>query len=117
VFCAGCAWPSPERQLLLDFFQACRLYDVTVLERLSAVPCNPKMDGVVHQFELLEVEEVAPSTRRVAIQASGSFFDGASFDRPMTVTLAERDGRWMVTAITPLPASQTSPAAFSAPPN
>ena len=117
LLCGSCAWPSPERQLLLDFFHACRVYDVTVLERLSAVPCNPKTDGIVHQFELLGVEEVSPTARRVSIQASGSFFDGAAFDRPMTITVSERDGRWMVTGITPLPASQTSPAASSPPPN
>jgi hypothetical protein len=117
ILAGGCAWPSPERQLLLDFFHACRLYDLTVLERLSTVPCNPKLDGVVQGFEIGEVERPSATSRKVSIQAAVRTFDGASFDRVMTITLAEQDGRWMVTGITPPPASQTSPAASSAPPN
>ena len=117
ILTASCAWPSPERQLLLDFFQACRLYDLTVLERLSAVPCNPKTDGVVQGFELGDVEHLSPVSRRVSIQASVRMFDGSVSDRAMTMTLAEQDGRWMVTGITPPPASQTSPATSSVPPN
>ena len=117
IVAGGCAWPSPERQLLLDYFQACRLYDLTVLERLSTVPCNPKTDGVVQGFDMVSVERLTPASRRVSIQAAVRMFDGSSSDREMTITLAEQDGRWMVTRITPPPASQTSPAASSAPPN
>ena len=114
---AGCVWPSPERQLLLDFFHACRLYDVTVLERLSTVPCNPRTDGVVDQFDLVDVEPLTPSERRVSIHAQVRMFDGSLASHAMTITLARREQRWMVTAITPPLASQTSPAASSAPPN
>jgi hypothetical protein len=117
IVIAGCAWPSPERQLLLDVFQACRVYDLTVLARLSTVPCNPRLDGVVQGFEMTGVERLTPSSRQVAIQAAVRMFDGSTSDRAMTITIAERDGRWMVTDITPPPASQTSPAASSAPPN
>src|SRR5688572_1612418 len=100
ILVSGCAWPSPERQLLLDFFQACRLYDLTVLERLSAVPCNPKTDGMVQGFELGGVEHLSPASRRVSIQASVRMFDGSVSDRAMTITLSEQDGRWIVTGIT-----------------
>lgn len=117
IFAGGCAWPSPERQLLLDFFQACRLYDLTVLERLSTVACNPKTDGVVQGFDMRGVERLTLASRRVSIQAAVRMFDGAVSDRAMTIMIAEQDGRWMVTGITPPPASQTSPAASSAPPN
>lgn len=117
MLAGGCAWPSPERQLLLDVFQACRIYDLTVLERLSTAPCNPKTDGVVQTFDLIGVERLTPASRRVSIQAAVRMFDGSTSDRAMTITIAERDGRWMVTDITPPPASQTSPAASSAPPN
>ena len=117
IVIAGCAWPSPERQLLLDVFQACRLYDLTVLARLSTVPCNPKTDGVVQGFVMTGVERLTPASRQVSIQAAVRMFDGSTSDRAMTITVSERDGRWMVTRITPPPASQTSPAASSAPPN
>jgi hypothetical protein len=103
--------------LLLEFFHACRLYDLTVLERLSTVPCNPKLDGVVQAFDIDAVKRLSPTSRNVSIQAAVRMFDGSSFDRAMTLTLAEQDGRWMVTGIMPPPASQTSPAASSAPPN
>jgi hypothetical protein len=109
----GCSWPSPERQFLLDYFHACRVYDLTVVERLAVVPCNPRTDGVVSRFELVGVERVSPVERRVAIQAAIRMFDGSSTVEPMTVTLSQREGRWMVTAITPPRASQTLPAASS----
>ena len=114
MFIAGCVWPTPERQLLQDYFQACRLYDLTVLERLSTVACNPRTDGVVQGFEIAGVERGTPASRKVSIQAAVRMFDGSSSNRTMTVTLTEQGGRWMVTGITPPPASQTSPAASSA---
>ena len=55
---AACAWPSPERQLLLDFFQACRVYDTTVLARLATVTFNPRTDGIVQDFDIVSVEDV-----------------------------------------------------------
>ena len=75
---SACVWPSPERQLLLDFFHACRVYDVTVLERLSAVPCNPKTDGVVHRFETRLLGGLALESRlRVGQRLPQAPVDGA----------------------------------------
>jgi hypothetical protein len=119
VLGAACVWPSPERQLLLDFFQACRVYDTTVLARLATVSCNPKTDGVVQDFEIVRIEErhtAGAPARNVAIRARVRTFEGQLSQRTMTAGLERLDGRWMVTSLTPPPASQTSPAASFAPP-
>lgn len=116
LFTAGCVWPSPERQLLLDFFQACRVYDTTVLARLSTVACNPKTDGVVQEFDIVQIDRAAAATQ-VTIHARVRSFGGQVSERNVTLSLERRDGRWMVTGLTPPPASQTSPAASSGRPN
>ncbi|MBI3046813.1 MAG: hypothetical protein HYY76_00725 [Acidobacteria bacterium] len=116
---SACVWPSPERQFLIDFFQACRVYDTTVLARLATVPCNPRADGIVQSFDIVRVEratEGAEAARRVTIRARVRSWEGALSERTMTLGLERRDGQWMVTSLTPPPASQTSPAASSAPP-
>lgn len=121
ALCAGlvlgaCAWPSPERQLLLNFFQACRVYDTTVLARMATASCNPQTDGVVQDFDIVSVEDRRASwpTRDVTIKARVRPLGGTVAERTMAVTLEQIDGRWMVTTVTPPRASQTSPAASSA---
>ena len=109
----ACVWPSPERQLLLDFFQACRVYDTTVLARLATVSCNPKTDGVVQEFEVVSVDR-APDARNVTIRARVRSLQGQVSEQAISVAMGRHDGRWMVTGLTPPPASQTSPAASSA---
>ena len=118
---AACAWPSPDRQLLIDFFRACSLYDTTVLARLGTAPCNPRTDGVVQDFDIVEAQEVSGQgrarAREVTLDARVRALGGAPAPERLTVRLEQVDGRWMVAAVTRLPASQTSPAASSAPPN
>jgi hypothetical protein len=120
LFGAACAWPSPERQLLLDFFQACQVYDTTILARLATVSCNPRADGVVQEFEIVSVRDagsgVGAPVRDVTINARVRPLGGVPVPQMLSVRLSEVEGRWMVAGVTPLPASQTSPAASSAPP-
>jgi hypothetical protein len=116
LFMTACAWPSPERQLLLDFFQACRVYDTTVLARLATIPCNPRTDGVVQGFDLVQVDR-APDTAKVTIRARVRSFEGQTSEQTLTVSIERHQGRWMVTRLTPPPASQTSHAASSDRPN
>jgi hypothetical protein len=117
---AACAWPSPERQLLLDFFHACQVYDTTVLARLATVSCNPRVDGVVQDFEIVSVRDagggIGVPVRDVTINARVRPLGGVPAAQMLSVTLSEVEGRWMVAGVTPLPASQISPAASSAPP-
>ena len=112
----ACAWPSPERQFLIDFFQACRVYDTTVIARLATVPCNPRTDGFVQDFEIARFERDGEAARRVTIRARVRSWEGGVSERTMTVGLERRESRWMVTSLMPRPASQTSPAASSGPP-
>ena len=119
VLGAACAWPSPERQLLLNFFQACRVYDTTVLARMATASCNPQTDGVVQDFDMVSIENRrAPASARpardVTIRARVRPLGGPVAERTIAVTLEQIEGRWMVTALTPPRASQTSPAASSA---
>jgi hypothetical protein len=118
---AACAWPSPDRQLLIDFFQACRVYDTTVLARLATAPCNPRTDGVVEDFDIVDAREVdgqsSARAREVTLNARVRPLGGPPGPETLTVRLEQVDGRWMVAAVTRLPASRTSPAASSAPPN
>ena len=116
VTTTACAWPSPERQLLLDFFQACRVYDTTVLSRLATVPCNPRTDGVVQDFDLVQVDRF-PGAANVTIRARVRSFDGQLSQHTLAVSIEQHAGRWMVTRLTPPPASQTSRAASSDQPN
>lgn len=116
---AACVWPSPERQLLIEYFYACQIYDTTVIARLSTVPCNPRIDGVVENFELVGVKdagqlESGEPARQVTIRARVRSLDELSTEeRTLVVRLERRDGRWMVTGLMPSPASRTSPAASS----
>jgi len=121
LFLPCCAWPSPDRQLLLDFFQACRVYDTTVLARLATAQCNPNTDGVVQDFEIAGAEEVAGAggvpARELTLDTHLRPPGGAAAPQRLMVRLEQVDGRWMVSAVTRLPASQTSPAGSSVPPN
>jgi hypothetical protein len=105
VLGAACAWPSPERQLLLNFFQACRVYDTTVLARMATASCNPQTDGVVQDFDLVDVERrpagaAARPTTDVTIRARVRPLGGSVTEQTLGVTLEEIDGHWMVTAVT-----------------
>ena len=112
----ACVWPSPERQLLLNFFQACRVYDTTVLARMATVSCNPRTDGVVLSFDIVRVTNEAAGgrghrRRDITINARVRPIGGEATERTVVATLEEIEGRWMVTDLTPSPASRTSPAA------
>jgi hypothetical protein len=111
----ACVWPSPERQLLLDFFQACRVYDTTVLARMATTACSPATLGVVDGFEMVRVVNEG-NRKEVTIDARLHTLAGEGREGPFVVELEDVDGRWLVTNLTPPPASQTSPATSSAPP-
>jgi hypothetical protein len=111
----ACVWPLPERQLLIDFFQACRLNDTTVLARMATTACSPATFGVVDGFELVRVSNDG-SRKSVRIDARLHSLAGTRREGTIDVELEDIDGRWIVTKLTPPPASQISPATSSAPP-
>ena len=109
----ACIVPSAERKLLMSFFAACEIYDTVAMARFGPAACNPRTDGVVEDFDIVESDGDS-----VTITARVRALEGGLEDRTLRIGLSRDDeGRLGVSAITRLPASRTSPAASSAPPN
>src|SRR5687767_1985138 len=92
----ACGVLSPEEQLLTDFFEASRVYDVSVMSRLAAVPFNPKTDGIVDSFEIERVDRAGDGTERVMVDAKVRSFGGQVSSRQLFFTLTRRDGHWFI---------------------
>ena len=100
LIAAGCGVLSPEEQLLADFFEASRLYDTTVIARMSDVAFNPREDGVVQDFDVEQVEQAADGqSERVTVRAEVRGPDGALSSRTLVVTLRRQDGRWFIASL------------------
>lgn len=87
---------SPEEQLLTDFFEAARLYDTSVMARLSAKPLNPRTDGIVDAFDVERVDQAANGTERVTVNARVRRFDDQVSSRQLVFSLIRQDGRWFI---------------------
>lgn len=92
----GCGVLSPEEQLLTDFFEAARVYDTAVMSRLSAVPMNPRSDGIVDAFTIRAVDRSDDQRERVTVSANLRGFDGRRQARDLVFTVTHRDGRWFI---------------------
>lgn len=93
----ACGVLSAEEQLLTDFFEASRLYDTAVMARLSAVPLNPRTDGIVDAFDIAHVDEADDGRTRVTVNARVRRFDGQVGSRQLVFSLVRQDGRWFIT--------------------
>ena len=98
----SCGVLSPEEQLLTDFFEASRVYDVSAMSRLSALPLNPKSEGVVDSFEIERVDRADDGTERVVVAAKVRSFDGQVSSRQLLFMLTRREGRWFIQAWHPI---------------
>ena len=96
VAATACGVLSPEEQLLTDFFEASRVYDTAVMARLSAVPLNPRTDGIVDSFDISEVDRSDNQVARVTVAAKVRAFDGQVRSRQFVFTVTRRDGRWFI---------------------
>jgi len=120
---AGCSRYPQERQALIDFFEAARLRDTTVLGNMGTATFEPRTDGIVQQFDIDRVEAMPPRMENgKAIEAKHGILN-AQVRTPDGEIVPERldvmferpvGGRWLITQ---LRASRTSRAASSAPPN
>jgi hypothetical protein len=72
------------------------VYDVSVMSRLSAVPLNPRTDGIVDSFEIRRVDRAADGTEQVMVAATVRSFGGQVSSRQLTFTVTRRDGRWFI---------------------
>lgn len=66
------------------------------MARLSAVPLNPRTDGIVDSFEIKRVDRMGDRTERVAVAANVRAFDGKVTSRQFVFTVTSRDGRWFI---------------------
>ena len=99
LLAAGCGVLSPEEQLLTDFFEASRLHDTTVVAKMSEVTFHPRVDGVVEDFDVENVEEDARGqSERVIVQAQVRGPGPQVVSRKLVFTLQRRDGRWFITS-------------------
>lgn len=94
--CLACGVLSHEEQLLTDFFEASRVYDVSVMARLSAQPMNPRVDGIVDSFAVERVDQGDGGIERVTVSARMRTFDGKERSRQLVFTLARRNDRWFI---------------------
>ena len=95
---AACGVLSPEEQLLTRYFEASRLHDTTVVATMSAVIFNPRVEGVVQDFEITRVDRQG-DVERVLIDAQVRSPAGRLGTRRLEATLQRRDGRWFITAL------------------
>lgn len=86
---AACEGASAERQVLTAFFHAARVRDPILLGRVSTLTLNSQLPGAVSDFTITGVSGDA-GTRYVTVWAEGTTF---------RVTLNERDGGWVVSAV------------------
>ena len=66
------------------------------MARLSAVPLNPRTDGIVDSFEIRSVDRTADQAERVTVAANVRAFDGRITSRRFVFTVTSRDGRWFI---------------------
>ena len=92
----ACGVLSPEEQLLTAFFEASRVYDTSVMARLSARPLNPRTDGIVDAFEIERVDRADKGRRQVTVGTRVRRFDGQVSSRRLVFTVAHQDGRWFI---------------------
>jgi hypothetical protein len=101
---AGCGWTPGDEQVLTEFFERSREFDRTRLAEVATVVFDPKVDGVVERFDVVNRgsdERSSPDrvTRQLTVQASVRSPAGRTSPRTLRVTLEWRDDGWLVTRV------------------
>ena len=107
MLAAACGSVPPEHQTLTSFFQGSRLRDTTVLAAIAAVTFEPRTDGSVQQFEIVDfgAEQMQPDgstiAKAVTIDAQVRTPDGQVVPKSFVVSMQRGTGerRWFITAI------------------
>lgn len=66
------------------------------MARLSAVPLNPRTDGIVDAFDISGVDRSDNQVERVTVSANVRAFDGRVRSRQFVFTMTRRDGHWFI---------------------
>src|SRR4051812_12209090 len=97
---AACGSASPEQQLLNNFFHAARIRDNTVLANIAAVNFNPRTDGTVEQFEVVDVG--AETKRALDLTALATpAADAHDEAEAQAAALLQRERSLVVNSLTP----------------
>jgi hypothetical protein len=72
------------------------VFDTSVMARLSAVPLNPRTDGIIDSFEIERADRADDGSERVTVAARVRSFDGQVNSRQLVFTLTHRDGRLFI---------------------
>lgn len=117
VVSLACAPASVEEQTLLRFFVSARTLDSTVIRKYATIGFNPRTEGIVQTFTVTAVGPVSQDRKEVTLEAVVLDPQGATVRRTLVATFSRIEGRWLVTGLRQTPASRTSRATSSAPPN
>lgn len=98
---AACGVRSEEEQLLARFFEAARLYDRVRMAEYATVEFNPRVDGIVRDFEVVNVTETAAG-REAVVNVCVALPDGRIEARTLGVTIGTREGRAVISGIRPV---------------
>jgi hypothetical protein len=101
MLAAACGWTPADEQVLTKFFEQSRVYDKTRLAAVATVVFDPRIEGVVDRFTIVERTD-EPLTkdrisRRVTVEANIRSAAGQMNHRKLVVTLEGRESRWIVT--------------------
>jgi hypothetical protein len=116
VALVACSPASVEEQTLLRFFVAARTLDSTIIQKYSTIGFNPRTEGIVQSFTMRTMSPERQGRKDVTIDAVVREPGGAVVRRRLTASFQRIDGRWMITGLRQIPASQTSREAFSVQP-
>ena len=104
LLASACGWTPADEQVLTKFFERSRIYDRTRLSEVATVVFDPKVDGVVDEFEVVsrgpeERDATDRVTKQLTVQAAVRSPAGRSSPRTLNVTLEWRDDAWLVTRV------------------
>lgn len=98
-----------EYAVIEQFFSASRLRDLTALEKVSTVIFEPRQDGTVLAFEIVDVHRTGDDSEELLVSASVRLPSGQIVKKPLLITLKRQQDRWMVAAVR-VSTESTSPA-------
>ena len=101
VAIAACGWTPADEQVLVKFFERSRAYDTTLLAPIATVAFDPRVEGVVDRFEILDRRDQSLDggrlSREARLRAQVSSPAGERSERQLLVTLERAaDGAWTV---------------------
>jgi hypothetical protein len=91
-----------DEQVLTTFFEQSRLYDTTRVAGVSKVVFDPRIEGVVERYRIVNRADHAVEGNRLQRQSTlvAHVRTGAgAYDRTLRITMERSaEGRWMVLA-------------------